>query len=234
MLQALRVFHYDNKVRNGCNADGGYVYGVISEKYDCYISCGVANEESFSCDFINTHNMRKTNSFAFDGTIQDYPVGFTDNITFIKKNINVHNDDNNTNLSFLTQQYSNIFLKMDIEGGEYPWLLSRNESDIKKFKQIVIEVHGLYDDNWGATLDNKIKVLQKLAQTHYIIHAHGNNHVGIQNNIPEVLELTYLNKDCFTATPEINKTPFPISNLDYPCLCNKSDYILNTFPFCQI
>jgi hypothetical protein len=45
-------------------------------------------------------------------------------IKFIKNNIGISNDEVQTDLSFLFDQYSNIFLKMDIEGGEYPWLLS--------------------------------------------------------------------------------------------------------------
>jgi hypothetical protein len=55
--------------------------------YDCYISAGVSNEESFSRDFINKYNMTSQNSFAFDGTINNYPYEYTKNITFYKKNI---------------------------------------------------------------------------------------------------------------------------------------------------
>ena len=91
--------------------------------------------------------MNKNNCFAFDGTIHDYPYNYTSEITFIKKNINSFNDDNNTNLSFLIEQYNNIFLKMDIESGEYPWLLSITEEQLNKFRQITIEFHGINDDS---------------------------------------------------------------------------------------
>ena len=48
--------------------------------------CGVAYEASFDRDFLNKYkNIGKNNSFAFDGTIIDYPYHFTKNITFIKK-----------------------------------------------------------------------------------------------------------------------------------------------------
>ena len=40
---------------------------------------------------------------------------FTNDITFVKKNINSFNDESNTDLSFLTETVDNIFLKMDIE-----------------------------------------------------------------------------------------------------------------------
>ena len=124
-LKYLNVLHYNNKIRLGCKKDGGYVIANVP-KYDCYISAGVYNEESFSRDFINKFKMNKYNSFAFDGTIKSYPYKYTKNITFIKKNISSHKNNNKVNLHGLINHYNNIFLKMDIEGCEYDWLLSFN------------------------------------------------------------------------------------------------------------
>ena len=53
IIPYLKVFSFDNKIRLGEKCDGGYVIGDISGNYDCYISAGVSNEESFSRDFIN-------------------------------------------------------------------------------------------------------------------------------------------------------------------------------------
>jgi hypothetical protein len=141
--------------------------------------------------------MNEYNSFGFDGTIRNYPYHYTKKISFIQKNINFFNDDNNTNLSFLINKHDNIFLKIDIEGGEYPWLLQIDENELNKFKQIVIEFHGITDDGWNSTYNNKIKCLEKLLRTHYIVHAHGNNHGPVINNIPDVIELSYVNKNYF-------------------------------------
>lgn len=114
-LQLLQVYNFDKKIRCGVNRDGGYVLGELDGGYDCYISAGISNEESFSRDFINKYNMNKNDCYGFDGTINNYPYQYTQNIQFIKKNINNFND--NTNMSFLTDKYYNIFLKIDIEGG---------------------------------------------------------------------------------------------------------------------
>lgn len=149
-IDFLRVYQFDNKIRLGNNYDGGYVIGQLDGEYDCYISAGISNEESFSRDFINKYNMNKSNCFGFDGTIQSYPYQYTTNISFIKKNINSFNDDNNTNLSHLISKYSNIFLKMDIEGYEYPWLLSLTCEQLHKFKQITFEFHGITNNSWGV------------------------------------------------------------------------------------
>jgi len=233
-LDLLTVYNFDNKIRYGEKKDGGYVLGDLNGDYDCYISAGISDEESFSRDFINKYNMNEYNSFGFDGTIQNYPYNYTNKISFIKKNINSFNDNNNTNLSYLISKFNNIFLKMDIEGGEYPWLLSIDEEELQKFKQIVIEFHGIMDNEWNCSYIDKVKCLQKLSKTHYIIHAHGNNWGGVTNSIPNVIELTYVNKKYFNDTPELNKTPMPIINLDFPNNSRFYDINLNFYPFVNL
>jgi hypothetical protein len=230
-LELLQVYNFDKKIRCGANSDGGYVFAELNGEYDCYISAGISNEESFSRDFINKYNMNQNNSFAFDGTIADYPYHYTQNIQFIKKNINNFNDDNNTNLSFLTDKYNNIFLKIDIEGGEYPWLLQIDETQLNKFKQIVIEFHGITDNSWGCNYNDKVKCLEKLSKTHYIVHAHGNNYGSVVNGIPHVIELTYIKKNYFNSVPELNTQRLPIANLDFSNNTNSEDINLNFYPF---
>ena len=120
---------------------------------------------------------------------------------------------------------------MDIEGGEYPWLLNINESQLSKFKQIVIEFHGITNDGWNCRYDDKVKCLEKLSKTHYIVHAHGNNNSPLVNNIPDVIELTYINKNYFTSVPELNTTPLPMINLDFTNNERCLDINLNFYPF---
>jgi hypothetical protein len=232
-MDSLKVYQFDNKIRYGANGDGGYVIGILDGDYDCYISAGISNEESFSRDFIKSHNyLNKCNSYAFDGTINDYPWEYTKDITFFKKMISNSNNGDNTDLSFLNN-YNNIFLKMDIEGGEYPWLLSITEDHLDKYKQIVIEFHGITNDGWGCNNKNKIKCLEKIANTHYIIHAHGNNYGPVVNSIPDVIELTYVNKKYFKNVPEFNTTPLPINNLDFSNIQSGNDIDLSFYPFKQ-
>lgn len=233
-LELLQVYNFDKKIRCGRNSDGGYVFANLDGKYDLYISAGISDEESFSRDFINKYNMNEYNSFGFDGTIRNYPYHYTKKISFIQKNINYFNDDNNSNLSFLINKYDNIFLKMDIEGGEYPWLLQIDETQLNKFKQIVIEFHGITNNGWGCNYEDKVTCLAKLSKTHYIVHAHGNNHGPVLNNIPDVIELTYINKNYFNSVPELNTQPFPINNLDFSNCLDKPDINLYFYPFLHI
>lgn len=230
-LELLEVYSFEKKCRLGSNRDGGYVIGDLEGEYDLYISAGISDEESFSRDFIDKYNMNEFNSYAFDGTIQHYPYDYTKDIAFIKKNIHNMNDNQNTNLHSLIEKYNHIFLKMDIEGGEYPWLLNLDESKLKRFKQIVIEFHGITDNGWNTNYNDKIRCLEKLSKTHYIIHAHGNNHGPVMNKIPDVIELTYVNKDYFQIVPEKNRLPLPNPTLDYANATCHPDIDLNFYPF---
>lgn len=236
MLSLLHVYQFDKKVRYGAMTDGGYVVGDIGGGYDCYISAGVGNEESFSRDFIREQNMTKDNSFAFDGTILSYPYEYTEQITFFRKNIGNHETNKTTNLSNYTNTYNNIFLKMDIEGGEYEWLSGITLEQLSKFKQIVIEFHYMNtaDKSWGLYQNHKKDCLQKLATTHYLIHAHGNNCGGpVINGVPNVIELTYIRKNTVANVPQRNTTRFPIPGLDFPNDLNTPDINLSYPPFQQ-
>ena len=150
---------------------------------------------------------------------------------FIKKNIRFYNDVNNTNLKDIIKSHNNIFIQMDIENYEYEWLLSLESEELAKIKQIVIEFHGTggghtnevdsqYSDSI-ITYQDKIKALKKLSASHYIIHAHGNvfgklNYYENSIAIPDVLELTLVNKNYFRKPPSFNTISFPIPGLDYP------------------
>jgi len=241
-LDSLRVYHFDTdkKIRLGVQNDGGYVIADIAGEgvYDCYISAGVSNEESFTRDFIARYSdpcsLDETNCFAFDGTIEAYPTQYTDKITFFKKNIGGGADDTDseTNLLFLLNKYSRVFLKMDIEGGEYPWLLRMTADDLRKIKQMVIEFHGITGVGWGSSFDDKWACIKKLSETHYIIHAHGNNYGHTISHIPDVIELTCVEKSYFgDCVPPLNKVPLPIIGLDFANCVARRDIDLNVFPF---
>jgi hypothetical protein len=233
-MEHLKYFEtrkFDNKGRLGVNQDGGYVIALLDGTYDCYISAGVSNEESFSRDFINFYKMPKEHCYAFDGTIKDYPWHYTTGIQYTKKNLGGQETETTTNLKGIINRYNNIFLKIDIDGGEYAWISSLTIDELSRFKQIVIEVHGTTNDEWGGLYRDKMKCYAKLLQTHYIVHAHGNNHGPRLNDIPETMELTYVNKKCFEQPPEFNNVPLPIEGLDFPCNPWKDEYKLHFYPF---
>jgi lipopolysaccharide biosynthesis glycosyltransferase len=201
-------------IRIGPNEDGGYIIADGFD-YDLFISCGIANDIRFEESFLDIY---KTKCIAFDGTIESLPP-HRNNIEWIKKNIGYINSTNITNLKEYIQNNKKIFLKMDIEGSEFNWIDSMSEEELENFSQIVIEFHWPFDIY-------RMNMLKKLNTTHYIIHVHGNNGPGLYNirnishdyidiDIPEVFEVTYVNKKLFnTPLKKIHKN-YPINGLDY-------------------
>lgn len=233
-LKFFEVYEFTPKTRLGPNQDAGYVICELEGDYDCYISSAkieyARGEAGFDTEFLSTYNIEQKDAFAFDGTIENHPV-IDLPLTFINKNISTVNDENNTDLHFLIGDYDNIFLSMDIEGDEYPWIASLSDEQLKKFKQICIEFHGVTDNEWGALFSDKKICFERLHQTHYIMHVHGNNHSGSTNSIPDVLEVTYIRKDNLSEEPPRNTQPFP---MELDCKNNPDldfDHKLDTPPW---
>ena len=235
-LNHLKVFQYDNKVRLGRHADGGYVIADIGD-YDCYISCGIGGDDSVSKAVINKFKIQ--NNFAYDGTIEEYPKNGYPEMKFFKKNIGAENTDKTSNLKDILAKYSNVLIKMDIEGGEYYWIDSLNAFELLKIKQLVIEFHGVNPgsvrQNWGCPNSKKPGIFEKLSTTNCLIHAHGNNFSELSQTddikVPNVIELTYVRKDVMNGKFSLNKTPLPIKHLDYPNYHVKPEIDLSFPPF---
>jgi len=228
------TYHIDNKIRLGDNQDSGYVIADLDINYDCYISAGISDSNNFTKYFVEKY--KTVNNFGFDGTINHIPNNISNMITFIKKNIGTDNTDTTTNLDDIFEKYNNIFLKMDIEGSEWPWILQCDKLD--KISQLTIELHGLTNvtyhnnfnyDSFNCTRQDKLKCLEKLSKTHYIIHVHGNNHdLVAYNGLPNVMEITYVNKKLFDKELTKNINPLPDKYLDFP---NNTNIDLNFPPF---
>lgn len=233
-LSLLTVYEWskENKKRYGANADGGYVVAVLPGNYDCYLSCGVCEEESFTRDFLNDHTyLPKTCCHAFDGTIEDYPWSYTNNIIFHKKNISGNETSTETNLHYFLQIFKDVIIKMDIEVWEVPWILSLSRGHLQNIKQIVFELHGVFDNSLGVQFQHKLKCLEIMNQTHYLVHVHGNSACPkYVNNVPSVIELTYVRKSEFPYPLPLNKDPLPIEGLDFGNNSN-NNYDLNFPPF---
>jgi hypothetical protein len=74
--------------------------------------------------------------------------------------------------------------------------------------------------------ENMTRKMQQLI----MINAHDNNNLHVHNNIPDVIELTYVNKKYFNSVPPLNKQPLPIPNVDFPNN-NAQDINLNFYLF---
>ena len=222
----LTVYHVDKKERLGNNGDGGYVIATLDGKYDLYIGCGISNETSFDEAFCSKYP--NIYGFAFDGTL-DIPPKLPEQIKYVPMNIDSKNSEKTTNLTSYMKMSKNIFMKMDIEGSEWEWLNYIDDNSLSNIKQLVIEIHWLFDDK-STSSSNKKKALEKLSRHFYLVHVHGNNCCGqVNESIPYVLECTYIRKDQL-KNPSLNKIKFP-THLDFPNLPNIPDINLHSYPF---
>ena len=212
------------KMRLGKDYDGGYVIILVpNPKYSILLSGGISNDISFEAAFCNKF---KTKCFAFDASIDKLP-SLNDDITFVKKYIGSENNGSYTDLTEYILKYENIFVKMDIEGGEIPWINSLSESSINKFEQICIEFHAPFSNQ-------EIPVFDKLNKSHYLVHFHGNNCCGTrihkETEIPNVFECTYLHKKYFKEKPLLNKCVIP-SPIDMKNVLENDEIYLSGPPF---
>ena len=239
-LDYLIIYNTEhNKVRIGSINDGGYVI-LENLNYEILISCGISNDITFEDIFTTKYNIE---CLAYDGTIDNLPHYNNNKIKFIKKNIGPEENDQITNLKNIISNYNNIFLKMDIESYEFRWLEILSDNEINKFSQIVIEFHfpfssylsnGItcYDEDIDT--DRKLNCIKRLANTHYLVHLHGNNCCGtrIFNNItvPNVFECTYIRKDLCNTITRNNKS-IPDIELDSINVKNNDEIHLSGYPY---
>jgi hypothetical protein len=213
------LFNYPyEKKRLGKDNDGGYViHDILGINYEILISGGIDNDISFEYDFCKTY---KTNCIAFDGTVDK--IDKIDKIKHIKKNI-----DKNNNLHELLEKYSNIFIKMDIEGSEFEWLRSLEKKHFDNIVQMVIEFH------YPSGRENEI--FQKINKEFVLVHFHANNYCGYTTSngvsIPNVFECTYINKKYIQMKDlSLNNENLP-TKYDMKNVKELDDYIIDYPPF---
>jgi hypothetical protein len=217
------------KIRLGKINDGGYVI-IDTLNYDYFVSCGINDDISFENDLLNKYP--NLSCIAFDGSINELPYQ-RDRLQLITKHIGTINNTTTTDLKDYIKNYNNIFLKMDIEEFEFEWLNTYSLDDLKKFKQITMEVHFDSLSNRGYNINQKLKILDKLAQTHWLVHVHPNNYgKKIINNgfmLPAGIEFTYIRKDIQNYVG-LNSDPIP-SKYDIVNNPNGPDIFLYGYPF---
>ena len=213
------------KIRIGKDYDGGYIICDIPNiNYDLLLGCGVDVDISFESQFCDKYI--NTLCYLYDGTVNDIYLK-NKNMTFIKKNINNFNDENTTNLHEIINKFNNIFLKMDIEGYEIPWIKSLDCKKLNKISQIVIEFHFPFEDN-------KKDVFEKINKYFIMVHFHANNCCGVRNHngviIPNVFECTYLHRRFFNNNYELNIDVIP-SILDMKNVIEHDEIYIDYEPF---
>jgi hypothetical protein len=221
------------KIRIGRFYDGGYVMVDRFENVDAAYSLGINDDVSWDIDIARLG----IPVFQYDHTIpgppEPHPLFKWEPVCIS----GVPSGPGTDSLENLVRKNGhddaqNLILKCDIEGAE--WLLFQTMPShvLKKFSQIVIEMHSLEFLLDEGHANNVRRSIMNLTSHHHVVHVHANNFApllvmgGIP--IPNVVELTLLRKDAGTFVPSQEVFPTP---LDMPCYSAKADVFLGQFDF---
>ena len=215
------------KRRVGRDGDGGYVICDIDGSYDALISGGICDDISFEEAFLEEH--ADLECLAFD---ESSKIESSDNkrLKIVKKNIDLYETARTVNMHNVLKDYSNVFMKMDIEGGEDALFRSLSPDDLLKIKQLVIEFHSSY----------QVEIPTRLSKTHWLVHLHVNNWTanhpgqGILDvggvGVPSCFECTYIRKNEGEKF-NLSSRPIPDPVLDRKNVPEFPDISLQGWPF---
>ena len=198
-------------MRVGRNNDGGYLVSKLDiEASDLLIGLGVSDDWSFESDFVS---IKKVPVIAYDASVSGavflhqlvrffysgkwryffktlqiylcYKRFFRKDCRHIEKFVGVNYGQISMSEVFAKVESTNVFLKIDIEGGEYQLLddLIKNQYRING---LVIEFH-----DCNLHLQRIANFLDKFSLS--IVHIHANNCAPLfhPSGLPLVLEITF-------------------------------------------
>ena len=216
MMELLKCYTHEDKIRLGRDYDGGYVI-VDGIKYDVLISCNIYSDNSFEKDFLKKYPNLK--SYIYD-------VKNLNHKSILKKHINFKVSEVEKEIYKIISNNNNIFLKINIKGEEYEWFNNIPLNLLLNISQMVVVFYYPFKVN-------RFKVFKKINETHYLIHFHPNNLYSTKNVkniiVPEVFECTYINKNLIPK-PELNNKPIP-SKLDKKNSKKNDDIYLSRYPY---
>jgi hypothetical protein len=231
MINQLKLYNVGEKIRVGSPNDGGYVLPKsMIDLSSCLFSYGISNDINFDEHYIS---LTQKNVHGYDHTIDGVHTNYPDLFTLYKKGISGTTEADTAN--FL-QHYKDlnlsdkVLLKVDVEGCEYEWLENTNIAELASLiTGTVIEFHYLANHEYRERF---IRVVTELNNYFYLCHVHGNNcggqflyvHNGKEVLVPEVLELTFINKQLATFI-ELDSSSYP-GSLDAPNNYTLPDYDL--------
>ena len=203
------------KKRIGKPYDGGYVISELPGGYDAMI-CGGSSKDSFEKSFLDQHSI---SCFTFNG-----------------------NDESLLSVHAHMEPYSNLFMKIDIEGKEFRLFPTFSEDQMKKIKQLVVEIHTpgdiqLYPDYFKGlsdiTHEHMFEMFRMINCTHTLVHLHPNN--GCKTHwidsimFPNVFECTFIRNDLIVKKqPNTNFIP---QSIDMPNIPSLPIVLFDHYPF---
>ena len=200
LVSSLKLRNIESDfIRLGSKGDGGYVVpvAIIENSKSACFSAGVHLNSDFEFDLAE----RGIRCHLIDFSVEA-PALSHDLFGFTRKFLSSSSfSDTHISLEDWINQFdqdSNLLLKMDIEGSEWPALAALPTQMLDRFSMIVIELHGLDRLDQAGPFSVMSGVLNKLLEKFDIVNAHPNNYRGesliFGFRIPYVIELTLVHK----------------------------------------
>lgn len=213
------------KVRVGDLNDGGYVVpGLALEKCESLFTYGVGPTFEFERQFAEKY---KKPVHMFDHTLgkdsySDGLINFYNEGLGFEKNCKDFEHHYNE-----IQKNGDVFLKIDIEGGEFDFF-EKTDIDflMSKSNALCLEFHYI---EYPQNISKFCEIMKKINNNFTLIHLHGNNNAGVFEYsgyfIPTVLEMSFLNKKLINIEYE-DTDNYPIAFLDSANTKDRQDYDL--------
>lgn len=200
-------------IRIGGSQDGAYLLPDDLIGIKACFSPGVNNRKDFEDELLDHYGI-VSHMCDYSSDIEKLKTPLKPGQTFKKKWLDVNGGADSISLAEWVHELApcvedDLILQIDIEGAEYRNLLGTDDSILRRFRIIVIELHGLRVCNHVNDFNKELgPLLDKLDKYFICVHAHPNNCCGefllpgSKLNLPGVHELTFLRRDRWNGTSE--------------------------------
>ena len=219
LMRRLRPLATEHPLlRCGGAGDGGYLIPDDLAGLAALFSPGVAETADFEADFA----ARGIPCFLADHSVDAPPID-SPLFRFEKKNLGPRTTDIDMTLDEWVGRLApagDLALQMDIEGAEYAVLLATSPATLRRFRLIVIELHGLHD-LWrpgGLAVVNRLAdlLLADFDVVHLLFFFIVTAPAEIYTNLTTFPYMTLLRKDRVRQRTPVQSLPHPLDRANVP------------------
>lgn len=205
----------------GDGSDGTYVLPNDIEDIKFCFSPGVGPTSQFEIGLYDRFGIK---SFLIDASVNSVKSNRKDFFDFEQKFLGACTFDQTISLKDWVleklgpRDYQDCILQMDIEGAEYSSLLATDNEILKRFRIILLEIHGLDLVNISVCGFILEQLCRKLSENFIVCYARANDccgtvELGCGKKIPRVMELSLIRKDRVKFVNDTPLSSFDIKNI---------------------
>jgi hypothetical protein len=205
-------------IRIGGNTDGAYLLPNDLQGIKACFFPGVSNRKDFADELLDVYDIA-SHMCNYSSDPEKFKTPLKPMQTFKKKWLDINGCEDSISLENWVLEFSpdrneDLILQMDIAGAEYRNLLQTPDEILRRFRIIVIELHHLDVCNRPDDFNKELGPFLERLDKHFVcVHAHPNNCcgdfqlAGSQLNLPNVHELTFLRRDRWEGTNDVDCYP---------------------------